>query len=106
MTNLVSPDASNPVLGRATARGPFAWWTRSFSRVRRITELFQLADVAIGGDRPWDIHVHNDQFYRRMMAGGSLGLGESYMDGDWDCEALDQFFDRVISRRLGRRSWA
>jgi cyclopropane-fatty-acyl-phospholipid synthase len=23
------------------------------------------------------------------------------MDGDWDCEALDQFFDRVISNRLG-----
>jgi len=103
MTNLVSPDASNPVLGRgkATARGPLAWWTRSFSRVRQITELFQLADVAIGGARPWDIQVHNDQFYRRMMAGGSLGLGESYMDGDWDCEALDQLFDRVISCRLG-----
>src|SRR5471030_2658925 len=51
MTNLVSPDASNPLLGRgkAPAGGPLAWWTRSFSRVRQITELFQLADVAIGG---------------------------------------------------------
>jgi cyclopropane-fatty-acyl-phospholipid synthase len=49
----------------------------------------------------WDIRVHRDRFYRRMLAGGSLALGESYMDGDWDCDALDQFFDRVISHRLG-----
>ena len=34
------------------------------------------------------------------MAQGSLGLGESYMDGDWDCDALDQLFDRAISHRL------
>jgi cyclopropane-fatty-acyl-phospholipid synthase len=69
-------------------------------RVRQIASLFELADVAIGGTRPWDIQVNQDRFYRRVMAQGSLGLGESYMDGDWDCAALDQLFDRVISRRL------
>jgi cyclopropane-fatty-acyl-phospholipid synthase len=71
-----------------------------FNRVRQITELFQLADVKIGGSRPWDIQVRNGQFYRRVMASGSLGLGESYMDGDWDCAALDQLFDKVVSSRL------
>jgi hypothetical protein len=30
-------------------------------------------------------------------------LGEAYMDGDWDCPALDQLFDRVISARLSDR---
>jgi cyclopropane-fatty-acyl-phospholipid synthase len=74
---------------------------RRFNRVNRITELFQLADVRIAGSRPWDIQVRNDQLYRRVIAGGSLGLGESYMDGDWDCAALDQLFDRVISTHLG-----
>lgn len=82
-------------------RPPFAGRARGFSRTRRITELFRLADVKIGGSRPWDIQIRNDQFFRRVMAVGSLGLGESYMDGDWDCAALDQLFDRVISNRLG-----
>ena len=31
---------------------------------------------------------------------GSLGLGESYMDGWWDCEALDEFFARILDLRL------
>ncbi len=41
------------------------------------------------------------------MAQGSLGLGESYMDGWWDCEQLDQFFFRVLRARLDREvgSW-
>ena len=77
-------------------------WGR-FGRKRRIAELFEFAGIEIGGSRPWDIRLHNDRFYRRVMAQGSLGLGESYMDGDWDCEALDQFFDRVIGARLSDR---
>jgi len=52
--------------------------------------------VQIGGGRPWDITVHRDRFYRRALR-GSLGIGESYMDGDWDCAALDQMFRRVLS---------
>jgi len=80
---------------------PSPRWPRGFDRSRRVADLFARADVQIGGSRPWDIRVHRDRFYRRMLAGGSLALGESYMDGDWDCDALDQFFDRVIANRLG-----
>jgi cyclopropane-fatty-acyl-phospholipid synthase len=94
MTNSTS---STTVLGQSAATPPPSRWNRA----KRVTDLFQLADVTIGGTRPWDIRLHNDRFYRRVMAGGSLALGESYMDGDWDCDALDQLFDRVISRRLG-----
>jgi cyclopropane-fatty-acyl-phospholipid synthase len=60
------------------------------------------ADVQIGGGRPWDIHVHDARFYPRVLAEGELGLGEAYMDGWWDCEALDEFFHRVLSARLQR----
>ena len=55
-----------------------------------IQEILNLADIRINGDRPWDIRVRNQKFYARVLAGGSLALGESYMDGWWDCEALDQ----------------
>ncbi len=27
-----------------------------------------------------------------VLAGGSVALGESYMDGWWDCDALDLLF--------------
>jgi cyclopropane-fatty-acyl-phospholipid synthase len=59
-------------------------------------KLLSLAGVEIGGDNPWDIKVNNDDFYNRVMAWGSLGLGESYMNGWWDCEQLDEFFYRIL----------
>ncbi len=66
------------------------------------------ADVRINGNRPWDIQVHNENFYQRLLAEGSLGLGESYMDGWWDCEKLDQFFYKVLRANLNKKvtsSW-
>ena len=103
MTDPISADNSNnPVTPEKVRQTPpFSPWIRGLSRSQRIADLFQRADVVVGGSRPWDIRVHHDRFYRRLLAGGSLALGESYMDGDWDCEALDGFFDRVISNRLG-----
>ncbi len=70
---------------------------------RRIESLLALADVRIDGARPWDIRVHNERLYARVLAEGALGLGESYMDGWWDCERLDQFFQRILRARLDRR---
>lgn len=59
-------------------------------------KLLSLAGIEIGGDNPWDIKVNNDDFYSRVMVWGSLGLGESYMDGWWDCDQLDEFFYRIL----------
>ena len=75
----------------------------AFSTKKTVTQLFALAGIAIDGPNPWDIQVHDDRFFRRVLASGSLGLGESYMDGDWDTPALDQLFDRVISARLAEK---
>ena len=57
--------------------------------------ILALADIEINGERPWDIQVHDERFYRRVLSQGSLGAGESYMDGWWDVEALDEFFTRI-----------
>lgn len=62
-----------------------------------------MADIEINGERPWDIQVHNGKFYSRVFSRGSLGLGESYMDGWWDCPALDEFFFRILRARLEDR---
>jgi cyclopropane-fatty-acyl-phospholipid synthase len=68
-----------------------------------IQDIFDLADIRINGNRPWDIKVQNLSFYERVLAGGSLALGETYMDGWWDCEALDQFFYKIMDARLDKR---
>ncbi|MGD8868248.1 MAG: cyclopropane fatty acyl phospholipid synthase [Gemmatimonadales bacterium] len=70
---------------------------------RRVEELLAKADVAINGVRPWDIRVHEDGLYARVLAEGALGLGESYMDGWWDCDQLDEFFRRILAAELDRQ---
>ncbi len=69
----------------------------------RVEEILAAAGVALDGDRPWDVRVHRPELYGRLLAGGSLALGESYMDGWWDCPALDQLFARLLAARLDRR---
>lgn len=65
--------------------------------------LLAQADVQINGDRPWDISVKNPALFARVMAQGSLGLGESYMQGWWDCQALDQFFFTIMRADLAKK---
>jgi cyclopropane-fatty-acyl-phospholipid synthase len=62
--------------------------------------ILAVAGIEINGGNPWDIRVHNDDFYKRVFTQGTLGLGESYMDGWWDCDRLDEFFCHVLRARL------
>lgn len=68
-----------------------------------LQELFEPADVRFDGKRPWDITVKNQDFYRRILCHGSLGMGESYMDGWWECERPDEMVCRLIKRGLNHR---
>lgn len=70
---------------------------------QKIQEILNLADIKINGNRPRDIQVKNPKFYSKVLSGGSLALGESYMNGWWDCEALDEFFYRVLKARLNEK---
>lgn len=65
-----------------------------------IKDILSSADIKIGGNGPWDIKVHNKNTYKRVLSQGSLGVGESYMDGWWDCDNLDQFFDKIFSAKV------
>lgn len=62
--------------------------------------MLKLADVELDGSRPWDIKVHNQQFYKRLLSDGVLGLGESYMEGWWDCDSLDELLVRLLNADL------
>ncbi|OGT63754.1 MAG: cyclopropane-fatty-acyl-phospholipid synthase [Gammaproteobacteria bacterium RIFCSPHIGHO2_12_FULL_45_12] len=66
----------------------------------RGVQLLNAAGVQVDGDNPWDIQIHNQAFYQRVLNQGALGLGEAYMDHWWDCQRLDQFIEQVISADL------
>lgn len=59
-----------------------------------------LADIKINGTRPWDIQVHKNELFERVFKYYSLGLGEAYMEGWWDCEQIDEFFFRILKANL------
>jgi len=77
---------------------------RRDSAARRFIErVLDTADVRLDGQRPWDIQVRDLRMPARVLAHGTLGLGESYMDGDWTCERLDELFDRLLRADVGAR---
>lgn len=59
-------------------------------------ELLAQAGLGLEGEQPWDMQLHTADVPQRALAQGNLGLGEAYMDGDWDCEQLDEFFTRLL----------
>jgi cyclopropane-fatty-acyl-phospholipid synthase len=72
------------------------------SAKQQVTEMLRSASVEVGGKRPWDLQVHDERLYQCILAEGSLGAGEAYMDGWWDAERLDELFFRILRARLDR----
>ena len=68
----------------------------------KIGRMLAKADIRLDGPRSWDIQLHSPDVLERIVSRGSLGLGESYMDGDWDAERLDEFFTHLLRARLDR----
>lgn len=67
------------------------------TREKAVAEkLLAQAGITINGRDPWDIQVHDERFYKRVLTQGSLGLGESYMEKWWDCERVDLFLEKVL----------
>ncbi|CAI1653892.1 cyclopropane fatty acyl phospholipid synthase [Serratia marcescens] len=70
---------------------------------RIVEEMLAEAGVAINGPRAWDIRVHNPALFKRILQEGSLGFGEGYMDGWWECERLDMLFTRILQAGVDER---
>ncbi|CAI0907724.1 Cyclopropane-fatty-acyl-phospholipid synthase [Serratia proteamaculans] len=70
---------------------------------RIVEELLSAAGIAINGNRACDIKVHNPALFKRILQEGSLGFGESYMDGWWDCDRLDGLFTRILQAGVDER---
>mgnify|MGYP001606531645 CR=1 FL=1 len=61
------------------------------------------ADIVLNGNRDWDPQIKDERFYDRVLRDGSLGLGESYMDGWWDSKDMVGFFSRILTADLKKK---
>lgn len=73
---------------------------RAGSAETLVRELFGLAGVRVDGPGPGDITVHDPRFYGRLLRDASIGMGESYMDGWWDTDALDVLLEKILRAGL------
>ncbi len=62
--------------------------------------LLHAAGISPNGTEPWDIQIHNEDFYLRVLTEGPLGLGESYMDKWWDCQRIDIFIEKILRANI------
>jgi cyclopropane-fatty-acyl-phospholipid synthase len=89
-------------LGQTATTGHNALATASGGRsngVRVPAALQRLmlgAGIEVNGPAPWDFQLHDRGAWRRILTGGTLGFGESYMDGQWDCERVDELVCRLM----------
>jgi cyclopropane-fatty-acyl-phospholipid synthase len=61
-----------------------------------VEQILAACGVGLNGPARWDLQVKDERFFRRVLLDGSLGLGESYMDGWWECERIDELVDRLL----------
>ncbi len=61
-----------------------------------IRDLLEAAGIEVGGSELWDITIHDDRVWDRIVSDRELGFGESYQDGWWDCPRTDLFLERVL----------
>jgi len=66
----------------------------------KAVELLALAGVTINGSAATDIQVKDERLYDRVFSGGTLAMGEAYMDGWWDAQDLSGFFYKVLRADL------
>ena len=75
---------------------------------RHFEQLLAPGDITLNGSNSWDVKVKDERLFRRVLRDGTLGLGEAYMDGWWDCERLDELVSRGLRSGLHhsiRNNW-
>ncbi len=65
-----------------------------------VRALLDKANIQVGGNRDQDIEVRDPVFYPRVFTEGSLGLGESYMNKQWEANRLEVFIEKVLRSNL------
>jgi cyclopropane-fatty-acyl-phospholipid synthase len=70
---------------------------------QRVIGLMEAAGVQPDGPGECDPRIGDEHFYGRVLREGSLGLGESYMDGWWQVGSLDGMLYRLLRHGVDQR---
>lgn len=63
-------------------------------------DLLAAAGITINGSEPWDVTIHDERVWSRLLRDGTLGGGEAYVEGWWDSRALDQTIYRLQQMKV------
>ncbi|GAL28546.1 cyclopropane-fatty-acyl-phospholipid synthase [Vibrio variabilis] len=63
-------------------------------------DLLYGSGIEINGSNPWDIQINSTETFERILLDGSLGFGEAYMDGLWDCDDLAELINRLLRANI------
>jgi len=71
--------------------------------VQLTQEIFQAAGIQLNGAEPSSVRILNQDFYRRFLRDGTLGLGESYMEGWWECDDIPEMMAKFSRAKISQR---
>ncbi len=66
-------------------------------------ELFAECNVKINGAAASDIIVHDERIFAAIIRNGTLGLGESYMQGWWDCDDIPEMMAKFSKAKISQK---
>lgn len=70
---------------------------------QHVNAILAPGNIELNGRHAWDPQIHDSRALSRVLLTGTLGAGEAYVDGDWDCDALDEFTARLVGVNADRR---
>ena len=70
---------------------------------RTVQSMLDQAGIVLNGPNSWDIQIKDETMLRKLLTGGSLALGESYMRGQWEVEKLDELIHRLLRSPIKRK---
>lgn len=68
-----------------------------------LTTLLREANIEPNGASPWDPQIKDERFYRTVLLRGSVGLGDAYLNGWWECADISGFILRIIKSGIHLR---
>ncbi|MDH3452312.1 MAG: cyclopropane fatty acyl phospholipid synthase [Gammaproteobacteria bacterium] len=72
----------------------------------KLVAMLADAGITINGDQPCDLQVHDERLYGRIARNRTIAAGETYVEGWWDCERLDELFHRALDKELDQRLYS
>ena len=70
------------------------------SAKRFVLDQIARAGVSLAPAPDAELTIHDERLFARLLRDGTLGLGESYMDGWWDAEPLDSVLFKLAAARV------